>query len=140
MMSHGYSKRYMQLSIATSIITSISFIAGVSFGINGIATAYAIASFMVLIPMYIISFRGIPMKRSTIYKTILWPLISVLASGLLVYVLMRFVTLEGALGHLIIAFTFFLTYTGLTWARAETRATLRSIWQSVVSKKKTKAE
>jgi PST family polysaccharide transporter len=138
MLSHGYSKRYMQLSIATSVITSVAFIVGVPFGINGIATAYTIAMFLVLIPMYIISFRGIPIKRRLIYETLLWPLLSALGAGLLAFFLARIVTLEGAVRHLVIAFTFFAVYAALTFARPDTRGTILAIWKSIITRQKPK--
>jgi O-antigen/teichoic acid export membrane protein len=138
MLSHGHSKRYMQLSIATSVITSVAFVAGISYGINGMAAAYTIASFLVLIPMYIISFRGVPIKRRFIYATILWPMISAAAAGFLAYFIIRTISLEGAVRHLIVALTFFAVYTALTLLRAETRSTLRSIWQSILARQKPK--
>jgi PST family polysaccharide transporter len=136
MLSHGYSKRYMQLSIATAIITSISFAIGVFFGINGIAAAFSIGSFLVLIPMYIVSFRGTPMNLGAVFQTIIWPLLSAAAAGLAIFAIIRSFSVDSIIDHLLIGLVFFIVYTGLTLLRAETRKTLKSIWVSINSKRK----
>jgi len=138
LMSHGHSKRYMQLQIITSVITSVAFIVGVNFGINGMASAYTIAMFLVLIPMYLISFRGVPIKRRLIFTAILWPVLSAAAAGLAAYLLIRFFSSDDVIHHLLIALAFFAVYTALTFVRSGTRDTMRSIWTSLLSRRKPK--
>lgn len=136
MLSHGYSKRYMKLTIATAVIISISFVIGVFFGINGIAASYSIGSFLVLIPLYIISFKGTPMKLSSVMKTILWPLLTAVAAGAAIYLIIISFPMDSIVDHLIIALVYFVVYTGLTVLRAETRKTMKSIWESILSRTK----
>lgn len=140
LLSHGYSKKYMQLLIATSIIQSVSFVIGAPFGINGIAIAYTVSSILVLIPMIIISFRGTFVTARMFFLTILWPLLSSCAAGALAYVLLRFLSSESTFIHLLIAGIYFIIYTGLTLVRKDTRDTLWSIWESIMSKRKNTPE
>jgi len=138
LLSHGYSKKYMQLLIATSVIQSVSFVAGISFGINGIAIAYTISSFLILIPMIIMSFKGTFVTARMFFLTILWPLLSAFAAAALAYALIRLWPAETTFSHLFIAAIYFIVYAGLTLARKHTRYTLLSIWESMISKRKNK--
>jgi len=136
MLSHGFSKRYMQLTIATSVITSVSFIVGVYFGIKGVATAYTLASFLVLIPMYLVSFRGTPIKSRMVFETILWPLLSAAIAAGAAFVFIRFYSGHFLVTHIGIALIFFVLYTSLTLVRKKTRQTILSIWKGMISRKK----
>ena len=136
LLSYGYSKKYMQLLIATSIIQSLSFVAGSPFGINGIAIAYTVSSFLVLIPMVILSFRGTSVNARLFFLTIVWPFLSAASAGALAYALLRILPQEGIVSHLVMALVYFILYTALTLVRKETRNTLISIWKSIISNRK----
>ena len=136
LLSHGYSKKYMQLLIVVSVIQSLSFVAGSPFGITGIAKAYTVSSFLVLIPMIIISFKGTFVKARMFFLTILWPLLSAFTAGSLAYSLTRKLPQEGIVSHLILALVYFIVYTGLTLVRKDTLNTLRSIWKSINKSRK----
>ena len=140
LLSHGRSKKYMQLLIATSIIQSLSFIAGISFGIKGIAIAYTVSSFLILIPMVIMSFKGTFVTARMFFTTILWPLLFAVAAGVVLSVLLHFNFSDSTFAHLAIAVIYFILYTGLTLLRKDTRDTLLSIWDSIISKKKNTVE
>ena len=139
LLSYGYSKKYMQLLIATSIIQSLSFVAGSPFGINGIAIAYTVSSFLVLIPMVILSFRGTSVNARLFFLTIVWPFLSAASAGALAYALLRILPQEGIVSHLLMALVYFILYTALTLVRKETRNTLISIWKSIISNRKKSA-
>jgi PST family polysaccharide transporter len=136
LLSHGYSKKYMQLLIATSIIQSVSFIAGAPFGINGIAIAYTVSSFLILVPMVIISFKGTNVNARLFFITVVWPLLVALASGFLIYILLGILPSDTTFTHLMVAVVYFIFYTGLTLLRKDTRHTLWGIWDSIVSRKR----
>lgn len=140
LLSHGFSKKYMKLLIATSIIQSVSFVAGSPFGINGIAIAYTVSSFLMLIPMVILSFRGTFVKARLFFFTVVWPLLAAVASGLMIPVLLRLLHSDSTFVHLLVAVIYFILYTGLTLLRKDTRNTLRDIWISIITRKKNKAE
>jgi len=140
LLSHGYSKKYMQLLIATSVIQSVAFVAGISWGINGIAIAYTVSSFLMLIPTVIMSFKGTFVSAKMFFLTILWPLISACAAGAAIYGMYRVMPSDSTFIHLLIAAIYFIIYTGLTLIRKDTRLTLWSIWDSMISKRKTTPE
>lgn len=140
LLSHGYSKKYMQLLIATSIIQSLSFVAGISWGINGVAIAYTVSGFLMLIPTVIMSFKGTFITARMFFITILWPIISACAAGSTIYIMFRVMPADSTLVHLLIAAIYFIVYTGLTLFRKNTRITLWSIWESIISRKNSKTE
>ena len=135
MLSNGYSKRYMQISITTAVITSAAFVVGILYGINGVAASYSIGCFLVLIPMYMVSFRGTPIKSGPVFRTILWPLLTSLAAGVAIYLVILSFPVESIVAHLLVGILFFIVYTGLTLLRTETRKTMHSIWVSMMSKR-----
>jgi O-antigen/teichoic acid export membrane protein len=139
LLSHGYSKKYMQLLIATSIIQSVSFVVGSPFGITGMALAYTISSALMLIPMTIMGFRGTFVKVRMFFFTIMWPLLSAAAASTAAYALIRLLPSEGLIYHFVIAGSFFVIYTGLTLFRKDSRSTLLSIWDSIISRKRSKS-
>ena len=136
MLSHGFSKKYMRLSITTAVITSVSFVIGIFFGINGVAASYSIGSFLVLIPMFIVSFRGTPMKLRVVFQTILWPFLTAAGAGIAILGVIRSFSVESIVEHLLLGLVYFIVYAALTLLRSETRLTLRSIWGSIISKSK----
>jgi len=135
MISCGFSKRYMQLSLVTSAITAISFIAGLPFGITGIAISYTIANFLILFPLIFYGFKGTPVKLRLYFEILIGPLVSTAVAGLAAFAFIYFYVGEQGIKHLITALIFFVIYTGLTLMRQSTRETIRSIWNSVINKK-----
>jgi len=118
------------------VITSVSFVIGIFFGINGVAASYSIGSFLVLIPMFIVSFRGTPMKLRVVFQTILWPFLTAAGAGIAILGVIRSFSVESIVEHLLLGLVYFIVYAALTLLRSETRLTLRSIWGSIISKSK----
>lgn len=136
LLSHGFSKKYMKLMIATSAIQSVSFVAGSPFGINGIAVAYTVSSLLMLIPMVIMSFKDTFVTSRMFFSTIMWPLLAAFAAGGMLYGLYQILPPDNTFKHLLIAVIYFIVYTGFTLLRKDTRHTLLGIWESFRSKKK----
>lgn len=134
MLSHGFSKRYMYLTIVTSVIISISFIAGVSFGITGVAFGYMIASFFIMIPLIYFGIKGTPVKLQLIFKSIRGPFFAATIAGISTYIFIVLVSTDNIIKHILTGLIFFVIYTLVTLLRPKTRDTLRSIWESIVSK------
>lgn len=136
MLSHGFSKRYLHLSILTAVIISVSFIAGVPFGITGVAIGYTVANFLIMIPLIYYGFRGTPIKISLILESINGPLFAVMIAGILTYIFIILYSTDSLTKHILTGFIFFAVYITFTILRPKTRATLKSILESIVSKKK----
>lgn len=134
MQSYGYGKRYLQLNIATAIITSVSFIIGVPFGIIGIATSYAISSALIMIPLVIFGFQETPIRITLIVKAIIGPLISVTIAGVISFIVLNSIPHESFFNHLLVFLLYFIIYLVITLFRSETRETIHSILGSILLK------
>ena len=61
-MSQGRTDVLFKLGVFTTVITVISFVAGLRGGVEGIVIAYTLASYMTAYPVFAIAFRLIDMK------------------------------------------------------------------------------
>ena len=138
MLSHGFSKRYLYLTIITAVIISVSFIAGVPFGIKGVAIGYTVASFLIMIPLIYYGFRGTPIKISLVLKSISGPLLAAMIAGFSTYIFIILYSIDSLTKHILIGLIFFAIYIIFTLLRPKTRETLKYILESIVSKKKIK--
>jgi O-antigen/teichoic acid export membrane protein len=136
MLSHGFSKRYLRLTIIISLIVSASFIIGLPFGIKGVAVGYTIANFLIMIPLIYYGFKDTPIKIRLIFESILGPLISTSVAGLSTYLFIIIFSGETFFKHILTGLIFFVIYISLTLLRSKTRDTIRSIWDSIISKQK----
>lgn len=76
MLSCGYSGRFFRLGIFTGIISVVSFIVGLPWGINGVAMSYAIANFIVLFPIACYALHGTPISVRLFFDALLLPTLS----------------------------------------------------------------
>lgn len=131
MLSHGFSRRYFRINVVTSVITSVSLIIGVFFGIKGVATAYAIASFLKIIPLIAYSFRETPINLNIIFKSISGPVLAATLGAASAFVVIQLFPEERILKHVLIALVFFLVYITTSSFRPHTRETVRAIVNSL---------
>jgi O-antigen/teichoic acid export membrane protein len=136
MLSHGYAKRHLHLTIITATIVAVSFIIGVRFGINGVAFGYTIANFLIMIPLISFAFKGTPITIRLVLDAMIGPLFASIIAGILAYFFLVFSSNESITRHILAGLIFLAIYLALTWLRPQTRSTLKSIWESIVSKKK----
>lgn len=134
MLSHGLSKRYLQLTVLTALVIAVSFIAGIPFGINGVAVAYSVASFLIIIPLITYGFRGTPVKPGLVLRSAAGPLFASVTAGIIAYLFIIVSDTDSISGHIITGIIFFSIYVALTLLRSETRYTFRNILQSMLSK------
>ena len=136
MLSHGFAKRHLHLTIITATILSVSFIIGVHFGIKGVAFGYTIASFLMMIPLICFAFRGTPIKIRLILESISGPLFAAMIAGISSYIFIFFSSNDSIAKHVLTGLIFFIIYIIFTLLRPKTRDTLHSIWESIVLMKK----
>jgi O-antigen/teichoic acid export membrane protein len=136
MLSHGYAKRHLRLTVITAGIVAVSFIIGVRFGINGVAYGYTIASFLIMIPLICFAFRGTPITIRLVLESISGPLFAAMVAGISAYIFILLFSEDSIPKHILTGLIFFVIYLILTFLRPKTRNTVRSIWESIVSKKK----
>jgi O-antigen/teichoic acid export membrane protein len=135
MLSHGFAKRHLTLTIITATIVSVSFLIGVRYGIKGVAYGYTIANFLIMIPWIGFAFRGTPIKISLVLKSLSGPLVAAIIAGVLTYLFIVLIPAESIIKHLITGFIFMIIYLSITLLRSNTRNSLKSILETMLHKK-----
>ncbi len=87
-LSLGRSQRYFRIGLASTVLTAIGFCIGVSWGAIGVASAYAITTYLRLIPILKWGFKDTPLRLSDFFYSISRPLFASLISALILYMLM----------------------------------------------------
>jgi len=136
MLSHGFAKRHMHLTILTAVMISVSFLIGIPFGIKGIAWGYTIASFLIMIPLISYGFRDTPIKPRLIFEAISGPLLATSVAGVAVFIFIYSFSSDQIIVHVFTGLLFLIIYVFITLLRPRTRDTLRSIWDSIVAWRK----
>lgn len=68
------ARRYAHMSVAASVATIVSFIAGLPFGLVGVAAAYAIGQVVIAIPLFFYCAKGTPVDAGDIFAAFVRPL------------------------------------------------------------------
>ncbi|MDB4387476.1 lipopolysaccharide biosynthesis protein [Akkermansiaceae bacterium] len=130
MLSMGRGDRYLRWGVANAIITSISFLVGINWGLNGLAMAYAIANTVIFYPSIRYAFYGTPIRQSDFFVPLLRPAFASI-SGVVVLLLWNASVDAGALGQVSVRiFTdlpiFGFIYLGLTGVWASGRRDMKA--------------
>lgn len=113
LVTSGFSSRYFWYGTISAIITVISFTVGLPFGIEGVAAAYTIVNYVVLIPSLFFCFHRTPVTVGLFMKTMLRPLVitSIATTGILS---LKLLWIDDSLvAHCLYAISFFSIYVGL---------------------------
>lgn len=133
LVSQGRAARQLRIGLVASVIVVIGFVAGLPFGIEGVATGYAISNYAIVIPLVWYSFRDSPVRVSD-FAGVMWPAIGLaaiaasLASGASL-LLPDHSAVEG----LTAVAVFTIVYGATTYARPSVRETLRLVWKHRIS-------
>jgi len=129
LLSNGYSQRYFYWGIFNAIFCIISFIVGLPYGIEGIAGAYALANYVILIPSLFYCFHETPVTVSLFLKTFFAPLLSGMLAALSVLFLRYFLPDDSFFVHGLSFVFFVLVYGGLSFCRQTIRETFLMIFK-----------
>ncbi len=124
LLSCGFSDRYLYWGLANAVLMITAFVAGLPFGIKGVAAAYAVANYAVLIPSLFYCFHMTPVTVSLFMKTLVLPFfISVLAASVVILV-KRINTNDSITSHLVLLGVFGIIYVGASCCRKSVRETM----------------
>jgi len=76
LLSLGQSGRFLRFGIFNSLVVVTSFAVGIRWGAVGVASAYAVASYLILFPLLWYCFRLTPISIATFLKAIVRPVIA----------------------------------------------------------------
>ncbi|MBP7509102.1 MAG: lipopolysaccharide biosynthesis protein [Prolixibacteraceae bacterium] len=133
MLSTGNTKRYLHWQIFYSTCLVISFIIGIRFGVTGLATAYAIAEFILFLPGLLHNYKNTPVKPLIVLNELIIPiLVSLFAAFTLLAARSIFKT-EDIIIHISYAILFFSLYSVITWQRKDFRHTIQLMVSKISS-------
>ena len=123
LISHGFSDRYFYWGLFNAILAVTAFLVGLPFGIEGVAAAYAIANYVILIPSLFYCFHKTPVTVSLFMRSLASPaLAGLLAAGCVI--LAKYVGASDSLiSHILYAGLFTVVYGGLSFSRKSIRET-----------------
>jgi len=85
LLSLGQSGRYLRFGIFNSLVVVTSFAVGIRWGVIGVASAYAVASYLILFPSLWYCFRRTPISIAAFLKAIVRPIMASLTMALFIF-------------------------------------------------------
>jgi PST family polysaccharide transporter len=123
LVSHGFSARYFYFNVFYTFVTVVSYIAGLPFGIKGVAAGYTIGRYIVLVPSLFYCFHKTPVTVCLFMRTIASPILSGLLAAGCVIVIKYGGTGDSLVSHVLYAGIFMVVYSGLSFCRKSVRET-----------------
>jgi PST family polysaccharide transporter len=90
LVSLGFSKRYFKVGVFVSISFVLSFIIGIPWGACGVALAYTVSQYLIMIPSLWYSFRHTPVSVLGFFKTISGPVITSITATAIMFLAYEF--------------------------------------------------
>ena len=127
MISSGHTKRYFYWGLFNSLMMIISFVVGLPFGIEGVAIAYTIANYIILIPSLLYCFHGTPVTLALFLRAFYSPLVAVLPSAAAIMLVKYMWPSQSIVMHCFYICVFIGTFISISWRRRSVRETVRLI-------------
>lgn len=75
LLSMGATKRYFLFGVVNAVVVITAFVIGVQYGLKGVAWGYAIANYLILIPMLEYSFKNTAIKTKDFFVVMAFPIL-----------------------------------------------------------------
>lgn len=79
--SSGQGRLFLVLSVATAVVTCLSFVIGLPWGAKGVAMAYALANYLLFLPIFYYTFKNTAITLGHLAKAVYKPFFSSLLMG-----------------------------------------------------------
>lgn len=87
LMSLGMGQQFLAQGVIGAFFASLSFVIGVRWGPMGVATAYAIQTWLLLYPTHVYAFHGTPITVRDFFGPLVAPMFASIAAGLAAWLL-----------------------------------------------------
>lgn len=133
LLSLGRANRLLRVATVTGTVTVLSFIAGIPYGILGVATAYAIAIYALLLPTIVYCFRATPVTIGLYFRAHAAPLlIGVVAAGSFLLTRSLWAS-ETAVAHLVALAVYGAVFVGVAGSFGYVREIVRHAFEMAKS-------
>lgn len=81
LVAKGMVKRHLAYGLLGAVITSVSFVVSVSFGSVALAQCYAVAQYVLFIPLFVYASRGTDITLADFFRAVFRPAIAAVAAA-----------------------------------------------------------
>jgi PST family polysaccharide transporter len=128
----GKSRKYLIVGVISSLAIVVSFLAGIPWGIEGVAFGHLVCTWLGLVPLLVWSFNGTPISLRTFGEAISRPFMASVLMGAVLYNLKVSEVLGGTLGTLAICGILMpLVYFSFWLAIPGGRSAIREVWADI---------
>ena len=124
LLSFGFSDKYLYYGMANTIIKVIAIVAGLSFGIEGVASGYVVASYAIFIPSLFYCFHKTPITVTLFLKTLIAPILTSVLTASIVISVRSLNPNESLALHFVLLGLYMLIYAGVSCFRKSIRETI----------------
>jgi PST family polysaccharide transporter len=128
LLSQGQSRRHLNWGVANSAILAVAFVVGLPFGIIGVATGYAVASYGVLFPNLVYCFRGTPVTVGTFVRSVAPSLAAAAVASAGAWAVGALLSVGWMAEGVAATLTFGVLYVGLCALRPAARSNVARVW------------
>lgn len=133
LLSRGLTRRYLRFGVFNSSCVIASFVAGLPFGIAGVAVAYTIANYAVIVPSISLLCRGTPVRAGDFWMGLVPPLgVGLAASS--VFLLRLMPGWDSLWLQALLSCAFVALYVGLSWTLPTFRESVRTFRRALRSR------
>jgi len=127
LISHGYSVRYFYWGLINATLTVFSFIVGLPYGIEGVAIAYTIENYVILLPSLAYCFHGTPVTIALFFRSSLPPLFTAMPAIAVILLVRKLQSGYSIFWHGLFFCIFFGSYLLFSWRRRSVRDSIALI-------------
>jgi O-antigen/teichoic acid export membrane protein/acetyltransferase-like isoleucine patch superfamily enzyme len=132
LLSLGLTKRYIYWSLFTGASFIISFAIGIPFGIEGVAKAFAIATYLIIVPSLWICIYRTNITFFVFIRALFWPLLfGMIALGVALFSKLT-LHIDSIIGHVFILIVFAITFIIGSLTRKSFRNTVKFFLTSLL--------
>ena len=124
LLSFGFSERYLYFGLANAILMVTAIVAGLKFGIEGVATALAVANYVILVPSLFYCFHKTPVTVSLFMKTLALPILTGGLAASVIILIKHLSPNDSITLHLVILGVFAVIYISASCCRKSVRETI----------------
>ena len=113
-MSSGQDDRYFRYGLGMAIVTVLGFLIGIRWGVMGVAAAYGVVNYLILVPALAYAFKGTSVRVTDFFESIARPALASVAAAGVSSVLVGLAGAGGALWSIAVgSVAFVVSYLGI---------------------------
>ena len=125
LLSLGFDNKYLFYYIVNTLITLIAISIGLLFGITGIAIAFVISNYLILIPSMVYCFHGTPITIRLFLKTTIRPILTSCISACIIIIFKKVFHNDSFLFHITLSILYLAVYMTASYIRKSIRETVK---------------